>query len=135
MSVNTDLLRKTLAHIEAHPEAWEQSVWAVRGLDGCGTALCFAGHAVTLSGLELSWVDEYEDGYGNDDDEYWTPARQVANNVRVDPDSRLHGYSIRYAAADLLGLNDEQAYRLFEGNNTLAELRRIVGELTAEVSA
>lgn len=45
MTINTDLLQRTLEHIEAHPEEWDQTVWA------CETSACFAGHAVWLSGL------------------------------------------------------------------------------------
>lgn len=54
MPVNTALLQRTLAHIEAHPEDWVQRYWSTGDRDVlpegnvCGTACCFAGHALLL---------------------------------------------------------------------------------------
>lgn len=140
MSPNVDLLNRTLAHIEEHPEQWNQEYWAVRGVDGCGTAYCFAGHAAVLSGVPLWWHDDWEDGYSSEDDDCddWRPVRQVADNISVAPQSEFYNCSIKYAATHLLGLSSAAAARLFHGDNTLDDLRRIVAELTAdapEVSA
>src|SRR6478609_3488156 len=56
---NLPLLRKVLEHIDAHPEEWRQDSWATRtSASACGTAFCFAGHAVVLAGGELLWDKE-----------------------------------------------------------------------------
>jgi len=41
--MNRERFAAVLARIEAHPELWNQRQW-------CGTAHCFAGHAVDLYG-------------------------------------------------------------------------------------
>lgn len=46
MSVNLELYDQVLAHIEAHPEQWEQETWLEES--ECGTVGCFAGWAVVL---------------------------------------------------------------------------------------
>src|SRR6478609_6380573 len=53
---NLPLLRKVLEHIDAHPEEWHQSVWAMEtSASECGTAFCVAGHTVVMAGGELLW--------------------------------------------------------------------------------
>lgn len=53
---NRVLLTKTLEHIRANPTTWVQNDWitADNSADpGCGTAYCFAGWAVVLSGYSI----------------------------------------------------------------------------------
>jgi hypothetical protein len=58
---NVDLLRRTLAYIEEHPQEWNQRAWR------CGTTACFAGHAVILDGGR--WADPaFDDLIARDDD-------------------------------------------------------------------
>jgi len=45
---NVDLMQRTLAQIDAHPELWDQSTWVTE--TSCGTAYDFAGWAAVLSG-------------------------------------------------------------------------------------
>lgn len=45
--MNVKLLDDTLAYIEAHPEEHDQSTWV------CDTTMCFAGHALALSGVKV----------------------------------------------------------------------------------
>jgi uncharacterized protein YjbI with pentapeptide repeats len=45
MTVNIELLDRALAHIDAHPEQWDQTAW-------CGTAQCIAGWVCTLAGVK-----------------------------------------------------------------------------------
>lgn len=116
---NTELLKRTLNHIEAHPEEWDQEYWARRTL--CGTSYCFAGTAVVLSGLPLAWRDVDADDYGVDADE-------LAHNVI---DEGEVGDSIATAARDLLELTADQADRLFYPGNSIEKLRDLVAELTA----
>lgn len=44
---NAELAYQVLDQIDAHPETWNQRVW------DCGTAACFAGWAVRLSGCRV----------------------------------------------------------------------------------
>ncbi len=43
---NAELAYKVLDHIDANPQSWNQAVWVTE----CGTAACFAGWTVLLSG-------------------------------------------------------------------------------------
>lgn len=92
---NTALFAKVKAAILAHPEKYDQSTF-------CGTAMCFAGHAVAQAGLPivlnekpLSWARAAKlDGYDRD-------------SVRV----RLKGKDVQFeeAAQHLLSLTDGQS--------------------------
>ena len=112
---NVPLLRKTLEHIEAHPEQWNQEFWR------CGTGMCFAGTACDLDGGE--WMADgsahlaRREGEQFQPDE-WAPGREV-----------IHA---RFRARTVLGLTRHQAAALFCADNTLPDLRRIVGELCGE---
>lgn len=54
--MNVKLLLKVRDHILAHPETYNQANW-------CGTASCFAGHALLLSGNKP--IDPYKGVFGN----------------------------------------------------------------------
>lgn len=45
---NLPLINKIMDHVLAHPETHRQASYAVKS--ECGTAYCFAGHAVHMSG-------------------------------------------------------------------------------------
>jgi hypothetical protein len=116
MPINVPLLRKTLEHISTDPARWDQACWARRS--DCATTCCLAGHALILAGGTLDFeghsdlqVDEHTEtghGYGRDG---------------------RHGL-IEYLAQAELGLDTDQAARLFHGENTLPELWALAGELT-----
>ncbi len=112
---NTDLLNRTLNYIEAHPSEWNQDQWAARS--SCGTVYCFAGTAAVLSGQPLAWRDSYQDDFP-----------EIATNVI---DEGEVGDSIFTAARELLELSADQADRLFDPQNKLADLRRLVAQFTA----
>ncbi len=126
---NVELLRKTLAHIEAHPQTWFQATWAelIEGAaeNECGTAFCFGGWAAVLHGATIT-VDDAPDGVA--DVLVTPPPGEPAN--RYDPaadhwdEIDIHAY-----ARGVLGLTYEQGVKLFDGFNTLDDLRRIVSEL------
>lgn len=103
---NVDLLQRTLAEIEAHPEQWDQFRYDK----------CFAGTAVRLDGG------------------VWPEGCVVAVvPVPEDPPEIVHN-GIVYVdrrAQRILGLTDIQIGPLVFGFNTLDDLRRIVAELTA----
>ncbi len=124
---NVPLLRQTLAHIEDHPAKWDQSTWA----NDCGTAYCFAGHAVRLHGGRIVENSE-EDVY------VIPPAGEDLTGYAVEWVQEIGGERTAYIqeyASELLGLTFRQGMRLFAGINTLPDLRRIVGELCADAEA
>lgn len=104
---NVELLRRVLEHITAHPEEHDQRVWA-RHTD-CGTAMCLAGHAVTITGHAIDYGKHSWSGLV-----YLTRA----------------GESIEDVAARELGLSDDQAENLFDPDNTRAELWREAAQIT-----
>jgi hypothetical protein len=119
---NVDLLRRTLARIEAEPKAWLQSAWmtdlAKVVPNECGTAYCFGGHAVVLYGNVLDMGERGNlvhplPGDDVDPDETWR------ENGR--PVMETWDY-----ARTVLGLTEDQADALFNMYNELDDLRRIV---------
>lgn len=109
MPVNVPLLRKTLEHIEAHPGEWDQENYR------CGSAACFAGHAALLAGGEWDRPNEPLDDY-------------------LAPSSDRPFETADERAVSVLGLEQWQADRLFDGGNSLDDLRRIVAELSEDAS-
>ncbi|XVQ07305.1 hypothetical protein ACQP1W_32450 [Spirillospora sp. CA-255316] len=113
---NVDLLKRTLAHIEAHPEEWDQNEWCTE-LD-CGTAYCFAGWAIKLDGrATFTAVNDFvidEDGTSQDTDDYAAGLLGIKSLERAERDCEEH---------------------LFAADNSLDDLRRIVGELCAEAES
>jgi hypothetical protein len=114
---NVDLLRRTLAHIEANPADWNQATWR------CGTGMCFAGWAVTLAGGQ--WYEDkptslYRDELiaEPDDADDFLNRRIGARTIHVDD-----------RAKRVLGLEEGQAEVLFDGGNDLHDLRHIVTSL------
>lgn len=117
---NVDLLTRTLAHIEAHPEQWDQTMWATRG--SCGTSYCFAGWAVALSGGKPNFADDFAaDVREGVDDSYHVLAGSIPGITET-----YYGA----VARQLLGLEPYQSNELFDDCNSLDDLRRIVGKLT-----
>lgn len=112
--VNVPLLRKVLEHITEHPEEHSQHVWAARS--DCGTTMCVAGHAVSMTGHDMMYssLGAYGEAVGCTDKD------GVA-------------YSIQAAAAKELDLSPSQASGLFHGANTLGALWRIANHITDEI--
>jgi hypothetical protein len=115
------LLHKVMDHIEQHPDEHNQSVWASRRpadqADAhCGTAFCFAGHAVNLSpqGYRFVW-EPLIDGSGS-----------LALDVRQPGGGKQR---VSDHAADLLGLTVDEADILFAGQNLRPQLRYMVTAL------
>lgn len=103
MTLNIPLLRKTMEHIEAHPEEHDQMTWV------CGTTMCFAGHAAVISGAH------FVHDYGGD---------------IVTPDGDMADIDA-YATATL-GLDWDQSWHLFHGCKNIPQLRGYVDELLQE---
>lgn len=112
---NTELARRVLAAIDAEPRRWDQSVYC-RKDEACGTAMCFAGWTVALSGIPLDpgtvWT-------------IWTTG----------PDANPVQDNIPDAATRLLGLADHElehyAVRLFAAGNSREMLGQYVDFLAA----
>lgn len=112
---NAELAYRVLDHIDAHPEQWNQGVYI--GSKECGTAACFAGWAVLLSGArprfyaaDVSTADVVVDGL-----------------VRVVPElaQELLRASRWVEAGD--GVSDD--LDLFDQDNTREDLGRLVVEI------
>ncbi len=105
MPVNHDEIAAIIAHIEAHPEEWDQRHWAIR--TDCGTTFCFAGWACVRAGDQFRWGRSFE-------------GPRLSFAMELVSDETIH-----YRAEKVLGLSDDQAYELFAANNTLDDLKRI----------
>jgi hypothetical protein len=99
---NHDLFVRVLAQIEKHPETWNQRAF-------CGTAMCFAGHAVALSGEE--WTDDNRAAALLGIPAWYDPSRPSSAFY---PDHIFEGDNtlsdLYVKSADILGL-DEQVLR------------------------
>lgn len=81
---NAALAYRVIDQIDAHPESWAQDVW------DCGTAACFAGWAVRLSG------------------------GSSVGNVVTDGPAELVGRLVESAALEVLGIDEETAWEPYD---------------------
>jgi len=120
---NAELAYAVLDHIDAHPEQWDQERWW-RSADmapgtACGTAGCFAGWAVALSGGQIARGEHTADA-------------RVASGLAA-----WAGAYVPVAAAALLGLSMEDPHsedeaenlELFDQDNTREDFGRLVAEI------
>jgi hypothetical protein len=105
------LADEVLAYVEAHPERWDQGVWLVRDGDTCQTSGCFAGWTAMLRGWRPTHRSNMSGLTGG--------VRNAAGEIG----------DVDEVARDLLRLTWDQTCRLFDGGNTLADLRQVVAEL------
>jgi hypothetical protein len=102
---NSELLQQVLQHIKEHPEEHDAKRWHRD----------FAGWTLRLAvpGVELRSDD-------------------VGAETLYDADGeRVWSTDIGLRAQTLLGLSDDQAFRLFCGGNSIDDLSTIVAEFTA----
>ena len=120
--LNVEALIATYDHIRRNPREWNQMVWQ------CGTSHCYAGHVGTwLYGMRM---DEQDCVYLNEEaladlikyeipDEFMTPrGRKLDDDVHVSD----------FAGA-VLGLTGDECDDLFNGANTLADIREFIEKL------
>jgi PAS domain-containing protein len=105
--------RDALAHIEAHPDQWDQDTWI------CGTTACLAGWIVLRNG----WTP-----LDSQEDPDWMDVQDVS--LVVDPDGGID--QCPAAASRILGILPEEGDCLWESTNTLTDLHRLVGRLEAD---
>lgn len=121
MTINVELLDRVMAHIEAHPETWDQKTFR------CESGMCVAGWAAQLGGG--LWLTGPEDNFCH---------HLVAEEGDPDGDIRewrgTRSVPVWSRAARLLGLDDHEADRLFGPGNTIDDLREIVAGLKAGTS-
>lgn len=123
-TINVPLLRKVLEHITAHPEEWDQEVWAKKTTENsCGTACCVAGWTAVFSGHSLVW-DEGEALAVRRPDDWngltgFSPTGITADLVHIS-----------YLAREELGLDDGAACALFAGGNSLSRLWALAHHFT-----
>lgn len=104
---NVELLDRTLAYIEEHPEEWDQKEWV------CGSTACFAGNALLLEGLER----------------IRTSNGRLLSRTDLQVPSTGASVEIAETAKCALGLTDMQARTLFAGFNNMAALRQMVANI------
>lgn len=130
-NLNVDLLEEIYKFIEEHPRTWRQASWYatvdqetgvwkhyvrvenVEELNSCGSSFCFAGHVALHEGF---------------------PSPPVQNNHEwgrfVKEDTEYEEYELVYEfAAKRLGLTSDQAGALFEGDNSLDDIRFMIDVL------
>lgn len=123
MELNTKLLDETLEFIKTHPQEWEQKVWFGWYKDGvltydeitvemieqnsCQSGMCFAGHAALRAGFPAP---------PKNNDDLWTDGE---------------GQHVSDFAREKLGLTLGQASALFDGENSLEDLERMVEAIKA----
>ncbi len=110
--VNIPLLRKAVEWVEAQAalpiedREWDQMVYRTTGAQvqrSCGTVMCVAGYVADISGVEWAAPDDY---------------------------MTIDGEAADTVAERLLGLPPD--HRLFGGDNTVADVRRIAEGIAGE---
>jgi hypothetical protein len=121
---NVELLRETLAQIEARPDEFDPDRFRTpRG------AMCFGARACVIDGGV--WVV----------DDTASPHAHLLLARPGDPDESVQqmGYerviSVYARARRILGLTEHQAADLFAGGNSVADLRRIVAGICQGAAA
>src|ERR1700739_3283013 len=104
--INTALLEATMTEIRDHPELHRQGAWFVP--TECGTAMCFAGRACHLEGME----------------------QLMPGTSSTIVSTQWGDIPVRKAAQRALGLTDEQQGVLFDACNTRAMLELMVKDLS-----
>lgn len=148
---NIKLLREAVAWAEAEAakpkqeRRWNQASWAKRDIDkrwrkreatfleegaeelfrvvpvDCGTAFCVAGH-ICAAQRDVFVIPEWDFGYYKD--------RGGPALVRhVIPRGNTAAVSIFDRAWDLLGITEDEAFRLFDGSNNIKDVRRIAEKI------
>lgn len=106
---NLEKLDEAIAYIEAHPEEHSQGSWFYRG--SCGTTACLAGTVALQAGYVPDWSRDY-----------------------VSAQFVIKGAERRYTplvAAEILGLEADDADALFLGANDLEEIKAIRDAIAA----
>ncbi len=107
------------------PSEWDQGHWAIQRPDGtpiaasCATACCIAGKTVAALGGRFL-LEETGGSY------------LIATDAELPTGKRVN---VKDYAAERLGLPRVQAERLFDADNTIHDVRRIIGALLDDPDA
>jgi hypothetical protein len=112
-SLNVELLRAALDAIEAHPEQWDANGWATRTKAG-HELHSLAARVCLLAGQSIDWRRVNEHGNAT----FLTDRRAI-------PD----------AARELLGLDSDDAYKLFDVALDIRRTRKVAERLIKRSSA
>jgi hypothetical protein len=109
---NLALLRKTFEQIKI-PKVWDQSTWMyTTERSECGTAGCFAGWAVSLTGrYELLFMEV-------------AGCKAMFVDMVEDLDTGERDYLATVAEREL-GLTEDEAEWLFDGRNSMGTIRQL----------
>ncbi len=134
-------------------DGWDQDHWrtVVDNGEHCGTVMCFAGWTAHLEAVRRGdktggWVVpeqrliELDDGTVEDEDDellYEDDLIAVPGDDPMFISTHRHLGNVgvvtaRYRAYRVLGLNDEERGRLFDGDNTFADVQRLVNKFRQE---
>lgn len=113
---NAELAYRVLDRIDADPASWNQAWWLIE--TGCGTTACFAGLTCVLSGDQPDFGDP---------DSPVVPGRGWTFSSTVN--TKASHATVSWRAEQLLGIDEEQADRLFLSSNTRADLGDIVEQV------
>lgn len=123
--INAELLDQTLQHIKGNQALWSQENW--RTSTECGTAYCFGGWVLALSGIPVMLTESGQ---------AYVPAESAPEGLENPwAKRRPHQFPCGAVAAHVLGLSAEQAWDLFHAENSLAELEEMVTGLMSEAMA
>lgn len=126
--INIALLQEIMTFIKDHPTTWYQESWfrvvdrktgmeayvpeveEVTEVNSCGTSFCFAGHVALAQGF---------------------PAPPKLNHIAWERpvDGSWYNESVEEFAQKVLGLTSGQADALFDSENTMEDLERMVQTL------
>lgn len=132
---NIELLEATYTFIEAHPEHWQQTMWR------CKTGMCFAGWAADLAGGKWLTSPASDEGEGENllaTEDYLAPEPgddgRCTRSLYINGDT-IEGTHVEDRAMRVLGLNHDDAEDLFNGSNSLSDIRQAIDRLKAWVHA
>lgn len=142
MRPDTELLLRVLRQIKGQPGTWNQTTWvrlpAFPRLEEpeCGTAYCFAGWAARFSGYSVSgkaklgWI-----AVSALPQETVAALGEYAGNLSGELQNSVDGtvnVHVSTLAKAVLRLTCMESDRLFNGDNSLEDLERIVQEIIDE---
>lgn len=121
--LNKLLLRRVVAQIKTTPDEWDQTAWIKHN---CKTKRCIAGWTLFLEGIT--------DEVGTPTAKGWRffKSHGLTGQIilyGIDEDNGLPDWSLPYqeAGAILLGLSDDAAFKLFDGDSSSCVLPKVKG--------
>ena len=118
MTINTERLQGTLDFITNNPGRHSQGIWFRGQATECGSTGCFAGWSVALYGPAEGWVQDSPESPRDFGPSYWRHEKAMERAMHVGE-----------VAIDLLGLTQDQADVLFNGENTPGMIADMVDDL------